>query len=206
VPPIDFVLSKKACTAENVFTMAFSYAISSRPQIEPGEGNVATSYADVDEVKVCTLATAVLVQVNYRESITRVAPYDYTHKKQSGGSGQYGRVVGSIEPLPEGSDVKLDFVNVLSGTSIPGNFVPSIEKGFLEAMDSGQLTGHAVQVLCCRWSKHQMLCHVHIVMDAMSVLSPYKSASLCCILLFLKHSSMRLWYQVPPYPHGMSCV
>ena len=86
------------------------------------------------------------MQVNYRESITAAAPFDYTHKKQTGGSGQFGKVVGSIEPLPEGEEAKLDFVNKLTGTDIPGQFVPAIEKGFAEAMESGSLTGHPVQV------------------------------------------------------------
>lgn len=89
------------------------------------------------------------VQVNYRESITQAAPFDYTHKKQSGGSGQFGKVTGTIEPLPEGSGEKLDFVNRLVGTDIPGQFVPSIEKGFAEAMASGQLTGHPVEARSC---------------------------------------------------------
>ena len=86
------------------------------------------------------------VQVNYRESITQGATFDYTHKKQSGGSGQFGKVVGTVEPLPEGSDAKLEFVNKLTGTDIPGQFVASIEKGFQEAMAAGSLTGHPVEV------------------------------------------------------------
>ena len=86
------------------------------------------------------------MQVNYRESITVPASFEYTHKKQSGGSGQFGKVVGRIEPLPEGEDSKMEFVNKLTGTDIPGQFVASIEKGFAEAMASGQLTGHPVEV------------------------------------------------------------
>lgn len=50
-------------------------------------------------------------RVNYREAITRGAEFDYLHKKQSGGQGQYGRVVGRIEPLPEGSAENFEFVN-----------------------------------------------------------------------------------------------
>ena len=94
------------------------------------------------------------VQVNYRESITAPATFDYTHKKQSGGSGQYGKVIGRLEPLPEGSDVPMEFVNKLTGTDIPGGFVPSIEKGFEEAMNAGNLTGHPVEVrapVCTLW-------------------------------------------------------
>ena len=89
-------------------------------------------------------------QVNYRETITALATFDYTHKKQSGGSGQFGKVSGRIEPIPaaeNGESTRMEFNNRLVGTDVPSVFVPSIEKGFLEAMASGNLTGHPVQVL-----------------------------------------------------------
>lgn len=94
-------------------------------------------------------ARAGVLQVNYRETITTPAKFDYTHKKQSGGAGQFGKITGVIEPLPaaeSGEALKLEFVNKLVGTDIPSVFVPSIEKGFDEAMASGNLTGHPVQV------------------------------------------------------------
>lgn len=87
--------------------------------------------------------------MNYRETITTAAKFDYTHKKQSGGSGQFGKVTGTVEPLPAGESGEaptLEFVNKLVGTDVPSVFVPSIEKGFVEAMASGNLTGHPVQV------------------------------------------------------------
>ncbi|CAM6090305.1 unnamed protein product [Calypogeia fissa] len=86
-------------------------------------------------------------QVNFRETITQRAEFDYLHKKQSGGQGQYGRVVGYIEPIPEGSDKKFEFQNHMIGQAIPSNFIPSIEKGFLEASNSGALIGHPVENL-----------------------------------------------------------
>jgi elongation factor G len=75
-------------------------------------------------------------QVNFRETITQRADFDYLHKKQSGGQGQYGRVVGYVEPIPEGSDKKFEFRNHMIGQAIPSNFIPSIEKGFVEASNS----------------------------------------------------------------------
>jgi translation elongation factor EF-G len=90
--------------------------------------------------------------VNYRETITAPAKFDYTHKKQSGGSGQYGKITGCIEPIPaaeSGESPRLEFHNLLVGNDIPGVFVSSIEAGFSEAMASGSLTGHPVQVRCC---------------------------------------------------------
>ncbi len=57
---------------------------------------------------------------------------DYLHKKQSGGSGQYGGVKGYIEPLPADHPVKNEFKNAIIGTIIPQEFIPAIEKGFFE--------------------------------------------------------------------------
>jgi translation elongation factor EF-G len=105
---------------------------------------IACRHAATWQIADCASTSA---QVNYRESITMAAPFNYTHKKQSGGSGQYGKVCGRIEPLAVGeADSKVEFVNKLTGTDIPGQFVPSIEKGFNEAMAAGALTGHPVEV------------------------------------------------------------
>ena len=84
--------------------------------------------------------------MNFRETISVQADFDYLHKKQSGGSGQYGRVIGYIETLPEGSTEKLKFTNNILGNAIPPQFMPAVEKGFIEAANSGGLTGHPVQV------------------------------------------------------------
>ena len=83
--------------------------------------------------------------VNYREAIQQPAEFDYLHKKQSGGQGQYGRVVGRIEPLPEGYVEPFEFVNGMVGSAISPGFIVAIEKGFREAMQSGALIGHPVQ-------------------------------------------------------------
>ncbi len=73
-------------------------------------------------------------QVAYRETITRLAEFDYTHKKQTGGSGQFGRVAGHIEPLAEGD---FEFENNVVGGRIPTQFIPACEKGFRSCMDKG---------------------------------------------------------------------
>ena len=78
-------------------------------------------------------------RVNYRETITKRANFDYLHKKQSGGQGQYGRVVGYIEPLPEDSTDKFEYANEIVGNAIPPNYLPSCKKGFEEAINSGAL-------------------------------------------------------------------
>lgn len=80
-------------------------------------------------------------QVAYREAITKKADFNYTHKKQSGGAGQYGRVAGFMEPLEEG---EYEFVNQIKGGVIPSEYVPSCDKGFRSCMDKGRLIGFPI--------------------------------------------------------------
>ena len=80
-------------------------------------------------------------QVAYRETITQKAEFDYTHKKQTGGSGQFGRVAGFMEPLT-GNDY--EFVNATKGGSIPVEFIPSCDKGFQAAKAKGTLVGFPI--------------------------------------------------------------
>eukprot|EP01025_Chloroclados_australasicus_P047361 TRINITY_DN5292_c1_g1_i2.p1 TRINITY_DN5292_c1_g1~~TRINITY_DN5292_c1_g1_i2.p1 ORF type:complete len:659 (-),score=72.19 TRINITY_DN5292_c1_g1_i2:223-2199(-) len=86
-------------------------------------------------------------KVSYRETITKRAEFDYLHKKQSGGAGQFAAVAGYIEPLPDDHPETNLFVNGLVGSNIPPEFVPAIEKGFNEAMNAGHLIGHPIQKL-----------------------------------------------------------
>ncbi|KAK3513494.1 hypothetical protein QTP70_015499 [Hemibagrus guttatus] len=105
-------------------------------------------------------------KVAFRESVTSPVPFDFTHKKQSGGSGQYGKVVGVLEPLDAENYTKVEFEDQTIGTNIPKQFVPAVEKasffnlavslqntvnsnpdiiqGFKEACEKGPLTGHKV--------------------------------------------------------------
>jgi elongation factor G len=84
-------------------------------------------------------------RVNYRETITSRAEFNYLHKKQSGGSGQFARVIGYVEPLEEGSTEPFEFVNNVTGNNIPPEFLPACEKGFKEAALKGPQIGHALQ-------------------------------------------------------------
>ncbi|XP_062843448.1 elongation factor G, mitochondrial [Trichomycterus rosablanca] len=83
-------------------------------------------------------------KVAFRESITGPVTFDFTHKKQSGGSGQYGKVVGTLEPLDAESYTKVEFEDRTIGTNIPKQFVPAVEKGFKEACEKGPLTGYKI--------------------------------------------------------------
>ena len=77
-------------------------------------------------------------QVAYRETITQRAEFNYTHKKQTGGSGQFGRVAGYLEPMDEG---EYEFVDQIVGGSIPREFISSCDKGFQKSLAKGALAG-----------------------------------------------------------------
>jgi elongation factor G len=82
-------------------------------------------------------------QVAYRETISQRADFNYTHKKQTGGSGQYGRVAGRIEPMEDG-DEDFEFVSEIKGASIPTEYIPAVKKGFVQCMEKGRLIGFPV--------------------------------------------------------------
>jgi elongation factor G len=81
-------------------------------------------------------------QVAYRETISQRAEFNYVHKKQTGGSGQYAAVAGHVEPITGGGD--FEFVNEVRGGSIPTEFIPAVEKGFRSVLDKGRLIGFPV--------------------------------------------------------------
>jgi elongation factor G len=83
-------------------------------------------------------------QVAYRETLRRpVQKVEYTHKKQSGGSGQYGRVIINVDPLPAGSGY--EFVNQITGGRIPREYIPAVDEGIQDAMQFGVLAGYPVE-------------------------------------------------------------
>jgi elongation factor G len=83
-------------------------------------------------------------QVAYRETISQKSEYMYTHKKQTGGSGQYAKIGGYIEPLPSDAVEVFEFVDEVVGGSVPREFIPAVEKGFKEAIIKGPLIGFPV--------------------------------------------------------------
>ena len=80
-------------------------------------------------------------KVAFRETLLQNVPFDYWHRKQTGGRGEYARVIGHMEVLPPHENTKIDFLDKTVGTNIPKNFVPAIKKGFTEFCDKGMLAG-----------------------------------------------------------------
>ena len=83
-------------------------------------------------------------KVAFREAISQRADFNYTHKKQTGGSGQFGRVGGYIEPLPLDAVETYEFVDEIVGGVIPREYVPACDKGFKEAVQEGTLIGQKI--------------------------------------------------------------
>ena len=85
-------------------------------------------------------------QVEYKEAITASADHREVYKKQSGGRGKFADIVFTIEPAEEGK-TGLEFVNLIKGGNIPREFIPSVEKGFKEAMKNGPLAGFEMDAM-----------------------------------------------------------
>ncbi|HET8554489.1 MAG TPA: elongation factor G [Rhodanobacteraceae bacterium] len=84
-----------------------------------------------------------LPRIAYRETISGSAEGHHRHKKQTGGAGQFGEVFLRVDPLPRGGG--FEFVDAVKGGTIPGQFLPAVEKGVLQAMQSGAIAGYAMQ-------------------------------------------------------------
>jgi elongation factor G len=87
-------------------------------------------------------------RVAYRETITKPAGAEYQHKKQTGGHGQYAKVVLEVQPLPRGEHFK--FTNAVFGGAISRGYIPGVEKGIVEGMESGVLAGYPMTDLEAR--------------------------------------------------------
>ncbi len=110
-----------------------------------GELHLRTLLDRLTELHRCEVATRP-PRIAYRETVTAPAEGHHRHKKQTGGAGQFGEVFLRIEPLPRGAgkDGAFEFVDAVKGGTIPGVFIPAVEKGVRQAMASGVITGHAL--------------------------------------------------------------
>jgi elongation factor G len=84
-------------------------------------------------------------KVSYREAPTKETEYNFKHKKQTGGSGQYAHIVGKMLPLPEESEEEnFEFEDKVVGGRIPREYIPSVEKGFRDSLAKGPLAGYPI--------------------------------------------------------------
>ena len=131
----------RAC--EEDMTLSFVYNAETKQNVFSGMGDLHTSIV-LDRIKKQTkidIQTSV-PRIAYRETIRQKAQAEYTHKKQSGGHGQFGRVVLAIQPLERGE--KYSFTNAVFGGAISKGYIPGVEKGIKEAMESGVMAGYPV--------------------------------------------------------------
>lgn len=82
--------------------------------------------------------------VAFREQLVKPCNFDYFHKKQSGGRGEYARVIGYMEPLEPHENTRLEFIDATTGTNVPKPFVPGIKKGYMDSCLKGQTAGQKV--------------------------------------------------------------
>ncbi|HKX44347.1 MAG TPA: elongation factor G [Burkholderiaceae bacterium] len=107
-----------------------------------GDLHLRTLLERMNEVYKCEVATRP-PRIAYRETITAPAEGHHRHKKQSGGAGQFGEVYLRIEPLARGAG--FEFVDQVKGGTIPGQFIPAVEKGIRQVLDTGVIAGYPVK-------------------------------------------------------------
>ena len=107
-----------------------------------GELHLRTLIERMTDLHRCEVVTRP-PRIPYRETITAPAEGHHRHKKQSGGAGQFGEVFLRVEPLPRGAG--FEFVDEVKGGTIPGQFIPAVEKGVRQALDAGVLAGFPVK-------------------------------------------------------------
>jgi elongation factor G len=131
----------RACEEDK--TLNFTYNGETRQNVLSGMGDLHISIV-LNRIRAQTKIDIVtsVPRIAYRETIQRKAQSEYTHKKQSGGHGQYARVVLSIDALARGESYS--FTNAVFGGAISKGYIPGIEKGVKEAMESGVLAGYPV--------------------------------------------------------------
>ncbi|GAB1433394.1 elongation factor G [Spirochaetota bacterium] len=131
----------KAAEEDKTFTVRFDTETKEMVIAGMGELHLNILLDKVKRIQKIEVETRV-PRVAYRETITKKSGGEYTHKKQSGGHGQYGKVVMEVEPLPRGE--KYAFENKVFGGAVSKGYVPGIEKGIHEAMEFGTVAGYPV--------------------------------------------------------------
>ena len=129
--------------AEEDLTFQVNYNVETKETVIAGMGDLQiTMILDKIRNQAKIMAETRIPRVAYRETITKKSGAEYTHKKQTGGHGQYARVVFEVEPLERGAGYQ--FENKLFGQSVSRGFIPGIEKGIHQAMENGVVAGYPV--------------------------------------------------------------
>jgi elongation factor G len=130
-------------TTEEDLTFRISYDKETRETVISGMGDLHISMIldKIRENQKIDMETRI-PKVAYRETIQGKADAEYTHKKQTGGHGQYAKVVLEVAPLPRGEKYK--FTNSIFGGAVSKGYIPGVEKGVIEAMEGGVLAGYPV--------------------------------------------------------------
>ncbi|HPE90209.1 MAG TPA: elongation factor G [Spirochaetia bacterium] len=134
-------LLHKASEEDKTFTIRFDAETKETVIAGMGELHLNILLNKVKNAQKIDVETRV-PRVAYRETITKHSGGEYTHKKQTGGHGQYARVVMEVEPLPRGEGYK--FENKVFGGAVSKGFIPGIEKGIHQAMEFGTIAGYPV--------------------------------------------------------------
>lgn len=146
----NFTKGIKRFTREDP-TLRYEYDTESRESIISGMGELHLEiYAQRLEREYNCPVDLGKPKVAFTECLVKPCTFDYLHKRQSGGAGQYGKVVGIVEPLPADSNTMIVFKDETSGNNIPKHFVPFIERGFRKMCEKGPLIGEKVSGIVCR--------------------------------------------------------
>ncbi|XP_012535312.1 elongation factor G, mitochondrial [Monomorium pharaonis] len=126
-------------------TLRFHYDVDNKESIISGMGELHLEiYAQRLEREYNCPVILGKPKVSFRETLCRPCEFDYLHKKQSGGAGQYARVIGFMEPLPPERNTTIEFSDETIGTNVPKQFIPGVERGFKEMCVKGLLSGHKI--------------------------------------------------------------
>lgn len=126
-------------------TFTFQYDADNKETIVSGMGELHLEiYAQRMQKEYNCPVTLGKPKVAFRETLVSPFEFDYFHKKQHGGQGQYARVIGILEPLPPNENTNLDFVDETSGPNVPKQFIPGIIKGFKMMSEKGLYSGHKI--------------------------------------------------------------
>ncbi|XP_057657246.1 elongation factor G, mitochondrial [Diorhabda carinulata] len=143
-------------------TFHYYYDDDSRETIVSGMGELHLEiYAQRMEREYNCPVTLGKPKVAFRETLIFPCEFDYFHKKQSGGQGQYAKVIGVLEPLPPHKNTLLEFVDETVGTNIPKQYVPGVKRGFLSMAEKGLLAGQKLSGL-----KFRLIDGAHHMVDS----------------------------------------